>query len=160
MNILNTHNHRLVFCLDGDAPEKYIEKWNKLKIKCESGDNENIIEQIKKYSKLQINKNLPYLVRTEGGLGGDNNLINKQIRFRHIYIKKQFNGTNIPYFKFDNNIIFNDIISTDNEKWNYNQLDDLIYSFIKTANNIIGTNCVSGYIEIRNNISFTDNYLD
>ena len=160
MNILNTHNHRLVFCIDGDTPEKYIEKWNEFKEKCESGDNKHIVEQIKEYSKLEINKNIPYLERAEGGLGGDNNGIHKQIRFRHIVMEQQINGTNIPYYKKDNNIIFNEIISTDTEKWNYNELDDLIYAFIKTANYNIGSECVTGYIEMINKTSFLDNYLD
>ena len=77
MNLLNTHNHRLVFNLDGDAPDKYIKKWNEFKIECESGDNKHIVDQIKEYSKLEQNKNMPYLEREEGGLGGDNNRIHK-----------------------------------------------------------------------------------
>ncbi len=150
MNLLNTHNHRLVFNLDEDAPEKYIIKWNEFKIKCESGDNKHIVEQIKRYSKLKINKNMSYLERVEGGLGGDNNRIHKQIRFRHIFLGQQFNGSNIPYYKKDTSIIFNEINSTDIEKWTYNEIDDLIYAFIKTANYNMGTDCVSGYIELTN----------
>ena len=152
MNLLNTHNHRLVFNLDGDSPEKYIKKWNKFKIECESGDNQHIVEQIKEYSKLEKIKNMPYLKREEGGLGGDNNIIHKQIRFRHI-----FKGQNK---KDDSYIIFNEIVSTDIEKWTYNELDDLIYAFIKTANYYMGTNCVSGYIELINKRTFLENYLD
>jgi len=160
MVLLNTHNHRLVFNLDGNAPEKYIKNWNEFKIKCESGNNKHIVEQIKEYSKLEINKNIPYLEREEGGLGGDNNGIHKQIRFRHICKGEQFNGGNIPYYKKDTNIIFNEIISTDIEKWTYNELDDLIYAFIKTANYNIGADYVSGYIELINKTSFSDDYLD
>ena len=161
MDLLNTHNHRLVFNLDGDAPEKYIKKWNKFKIKCESGDNQHIVEQIKEYSKLEKIKNMPYLKRVEGGLGGDNNIIHKQIRFRHIFKGHQINGGNIPYYKKDDTyIIFNEIVSTDIEKWSYNELDDLIYAFIKTANYYMGTNCVSGYIELINERTFLENYLD
>ena len=87
MNILNTHHHRLIFRLEDaficGSTGGYREKWNELKIKCqsgESGDNNHIVEQMKEYSKLEINKELPYLERAEGGLGGDNNLIHKQIR--------------------------------------------------------------------------------
>lgn len=161
MELLNTHNHRLVFNLvDGDSPEEYI-KWNKFKIECESGDNQHIVEIIKEYSKLEKIKNMPYLKREEGGLGGDNNIIHKQIRFRHIFKGQQFNGGNIPYYKKDDTyIIFNEIVSTDIEKWTYNELDDLIYAFIKTANYYMGTNCVSGYIELINKRSFLENYLD
>lgn len=53
MKLLNAHNYRLVFNLDGDAPIKYINKWNKFKIKRESGDIQHIVEQIKEYSKLE-----------------------------------------------------------------------------------------------------------
>jgi hypothetical protein len=162
MNILNTHNHRLVFNLDGDASEKYINEWNEFKIKCESGDNQHIVEQIKEYSKLEQIKNMPYLKRLEGGLGGNNNGIHKQIRFRHNFWKKENEGGNIPYYKKDTNIIFYEIISTDIENWTYNELDDLIYAFIKTANYNIGANpgCVSGYIELINKTTFSENYLD
>ena len=161
MYLLNTHNHRLVFNLDGDAPEKYIKKWNKIKTECESGDNQHIVEQIKEYSKLEKIKNMPYLKMAEGGLGGDNNIIHKQIRFRHIFEGQQFNGGNIPYYKKnDNHIIFNEIVSKEIEKWSYNELDDLIYAFIKTANNYMGTKCVSGYIELINKTTFLENYLD
>ena len=161
MYLLDTHNHRLVFNLDGDASEKYIKKWNEFKIKCESGDNQHIVEQIKEYSKLEKIKNMPYLKREEGGLGGDNNIIHKQIRFRYIFEGQQLNGGNIPYYKKDDmSIIFNEIVSTDIEKWNYNELDDLIYAFIKTANYYMGTKCVSGYIELINKNNFLGNYLD
>ena len=160
MYILNTHNHRLVFNLDRDAPEKYIKKWNKFKIECESGNNRHIVEQIKEYSKLETNKNMPYLQRIEGGLGGNNNTIHKQIRFRHIFKGQQLNGGNIPYYKEDTHIILNEIISTNIEKWTYNELDDFIYAFIKTANYKVGADCVSGYIELINKTTWSDNYLD
>tara|TARA_B110001450_G_scaffold234564_1_gene238625 strand:+ start:352 stop:846 length:495 start_codon:yes stop_codon:yes gene_type:complete len=160
MNLLNTHNHRLVFNLNEDAPKKYIEKWNEFKLECESGDNKHIVEKIKEYSKLEINQNLHYLERAEGGLGGNNNGIHKQIRFRHIFMGQQFNGGDIPYYKKDTNIIFNEIISTNIEKWTYDDLDDLIYAFIKTANYNVGSECVTGYIEMRNKTMFSEIYLD
>lgn len=102
---------------------------------------------------------MPYLKREEGRLGSDDNTIHKQIRFRHIFKEKQMNGS-IPYYKEDKSIIFNEIISTDNEKWTYNELDDLIYAFIKTANYYMGTECVSGYIELINKKTLSDHYLD
>ena len=49
---------------------------------CESGNNRHIVEQIKNNCKLHKNKNLPYLERVEGGMGGNNNRTDKQIRFR------------------------------------------------------------------------------
>jgi len=62
--------------------------------------------------------------------------------------------------KKDTHIIFNEIISTDIEKWTYNELDDLIYGFIKTANYLMGSDYVSGYIELINEKIFLDNYLE
>jgi len=149
MNILNTHNHRLVFCIDDDAPEEYIKRWNEFKLKCESGKNKHIVEQIKEYCKLETNKAMPYLNRMEGGIGGDNNMIHKQLRFR-----------NSIFGIKGNDIIFDQVINTDTEKWTYDELDDVIYAFIKTANYNVKDHCVSGYIEMRNNDSYSDNYLD
>ena len=149
MNILNTHNHRLVFCIDDDAPEEYIKHWNEFKLKCESGKNKHIVEQIKEYCKLETNKAMPYLNRSEGGIGGDKNMIHKQLRFRNSIVDIK-----------DNHIIFDQVINTDTEKWTYDELDDVIYGFIKTANYNVKDDCVSGYIEMRNNDSYSDNYLD
>ena len=149
MNILNTHNHRLVFCIDDDAPEEYIKRWNEFKLKCESGKNKHIVEQIKEYCKLETNKALPYLNRMEGGMGGDNNMIHKQLRFR-----------NSIYGIKGNDIIFDQVINTDTEKWTYDELDDIIYAFIKTANYNVNADCVRGYIEMKNKSSDSDNYLD
>ena len=149
MNILNTHNHRLVFCIDNDAPEEYITRWNEFKLKCESGNNKHIVEQIKEYCKLETNKAMPYLNRCEGGIGGDNNMIHKQLRIR-----------NSIFGIKGNDIIFDQVINTDTEKWTYAELDDVIYAFTKTANYNVNADCVSGYIEMKNKISDSDNYLD
>ena len=132
----------MVFKLDKDAPKKYIDKWNEFKKICESGDNEDIVEEIKKYCKLETNKNLPYLKRAEGGMGGDNNCKNKQIRFRHILETEYIINNNDTY------IVFNEIYSTDNEEWIFEELDDLIYAFTKTANIYMQESCVSGCIEM------------
>jgi hypothetical protein len=150
MNILSTHNHRLVICIDYDAPAKYKKNWNELKFKCENGDNKHIIEHIKLYCKIQANKNMPYLKRFEGGIGGNNNTIHKQLRFRNSF------GVNIK----DDDIILDQIIDTSHEKWTYDELDDLIYAFIKTANYYVKCDCVSGYIEMKNNNMNSDEYLD
>ena len=82
MNIINTYEHRLVFRIDNDAPKEYMDKWKKFKLNCEScesgpstpGKNKYILEQIKEYCILKQIKELPYLQRCEGGLGGDNNI--------------------------------------------------------------------------------------
>ncbi len=107
MNILDTHIYKLRFKLDFDATEKYIEKWNKIKKESETTNNEYLVEEIKNNCKLESNKNLPYLQRNEGGLGGDNNQNNKQIRFRF----------NFNSYKFDDDILLS-VLNSDlkNEK--------------------------------------------
>ena len=142
MNILNTHEHKLCFRIDTDAPSDYMNRWKTFKQKCESGENEYIVEQIKGYCKLEKNKNLPYLNRCEGGMGGNNNVIHKQIRFRQIRGKNDYR-----YLK-DNAIIIDRVYNTETEKWTYDELDDLIYAFIKTANYNVQAECVRGCIEM------------
>lgn len=148
MKILNTHIHELIFNIDKDAPSEYMKRWIDLKIKCENGENKHIIEQLKGYCNLNTNRVLPYLNRYEGGLGGNDNLVNKQIRFK-------------GFQRDDNNdIILHEIISTDNEKWTYDELDDLIRAFIKMANFNIQAECVNGRIVMFNKNMLDDNYLE
>tara|TARA_B100000401_G_scaffold433670_1_gene372625 strand:- start:1655 stop:2107 length:453 start_codon:yes stop_codon:yes gene_type:complete len=149
MEILDTHVHTLRFDLHKDAPDKYIKKWKDFKEQCESGNNSIIVEQLKNYCKLDTNKNLPYLIRVEGGLGGQNNSINKQIRFRHFILSDQ---------ERDNDIILHEITSTDNEKWTYDELDDLLISFLKTANLFMNSECVNGHIQMFNRKMLNENY--
>jgi len=158
MYIINTHEHRLVFRIDNDAPKEYIKKWKDFKLKCEEGEtgfstpgpNKNILEQIKENCKLEENKKLPYLKRSEGGLGGDNNIENKQIRFRDYKL-----WSKLPRY-VDNNIIFDQITNGKKELWTYDELDDIIYGFIKTANYFIGAEYINGYIELKNRNGYED----
>jgi hypothetical protein len=129
--------------MDTRAPKKCMKQWKALKQKCEDGDegeNKHIVEQMKCHCKLESNQHLPYLIRTEGGLGGDNNTTDKQIRFR----MSIFEGE-------DNDIVFGEICNTNVEMWTYEELFDLIRAFTKTANHIVGADWVSGCIEITNN---------
>ena len=153
MNILNTHLHYLRFKLDNDAPNEYVERWTELKSDCEYGEsgpsepgpNKLILEVVKAHCILEQNKELPYLNRTEGGLGGGNNKINKQIRFRHNHnYPKDFIMPNDR----DNDIVFKEITNTDTEQWTYEELDDLLFAFVKTANEIVEAECVTGVIEM------------
>ena len=80
---------------------------------------------------------MPYLQQSEGGIGGCNNLIHKQIRFRQ----------NLVYL---NDILF-DIYNSDKEEWLLEELDDLIRAFIIIANIAICAECVNGCIEIVSN---------
>ena len=147
MVILQTHIHKLRFKIDNDAPPEYMKRWKEFKNKCENGDNKNIVEQWIYNCKLESNRQLPYLDRCEGGIGGNNNNINKQIRFR---MGKW--GDNDPRL-FDEDILLlieNNKVSV--EKWTYEELDDLIYAFIKTSNYHVQAECVNGCIEMVNEI--------
>ena len=148
MNILETHRHTLRFGLDSDAPTIYIERWKEIKMKCENGNNKYVVEQIKNNCKILSNKNLPYLERCEGGLGGNDNLLNKQIRFR---MKTRI--------KYDNDILLH-ISNTKTQKWSYDELDDIVRSFTIVLNNKMRSPCINGCIEMINEKAFGDKYLD
>lgn len=158
MQIPDNYIIQLRFKIDNHAPKNYMNRWCKLKDKCESGQNENeeIVKNWLSQCKLDTNKNMSFLNRFEGGIGGNNNQINKQIRFRNNFLHKY---TDLKYK--DNDIILLEIVSTVYEKWNFDELDDLIYGFIKMANNYVKEKCVLGYIEMINkDLYFNDDYLD
>ena len=152
MEILQTHIHKLRFKIDKDAPPEYMKRWKGFKNKCEHGENKNIIEQWIYNCKLESNRQLPYLDRFEGGIGGNNNNINKQIRFRNGSY-----GYKYPRL-YDEDILIDEIINTNEEKWTYEELDDLIYAFIKTSNYHVQGEYVNGYIEMVNENSLRDYY--
>jgi hypothetical protein len=148
----DTHMIHLRFKLDSDAPKEYIKRWLKLKSICESGENKEIVEDWLQNCQIESIKNMPYLNRCEGGIGGDDNLKNKQLRFRDKEPKYSW--------KIDNDIVFDNIISGENEKWTLDELDDLIRGFRRIANNYVESDCIKGCIEMIIKKSFNDNYLD
>jgi len=148
MFILDTHIHKLRFRIDTNAPIDYMNRWKKLKYDCDNGDNKYIVEKMKTYCKLESNKTLPYLQRREGGFGGNDNIMNKQIRFR------------ICWSNIDNDIILDQVDNTETEKWTYDELDDIIRALTKTFNYFVESECVNCVIEISNKESMSDDYLD
>jgi hypothetical protein len=133
----NDYQCRLVFCLQDNSDKNEIKQWRKLKKHFNSIDHINsIVKQIRDYCQLESNKNLPILRRVEGGLGGDDNNIHKQIRFSNRDVLDEY--------------IVMDIYNTDFEKWTYKELDDLIYAFKKLADDSLDGRCVESYIEIKN----------
>ena len=143
MDILDSHIHKLRFRLDRDAPTDFKKRWKKFKRDCENGNNEQIVEHWKGYCKLEQNRILPYLDRIEGGIGGNNNTIHKQIRFR-------FGTWRTLGIYDDADIVMDRIENTTTERWTYEELDDLVDAFIKTANNNVEEECVKGCIEMVN----------
>ncbi len=145
MTYLNlNYIHQLRFSINSDEPTNYLNKFKTLKHKIENENNKHFSFQIKETCKLEVNKTLPILDRIEGGLGGDNNLLNKQIRYRS------------NYGNIDNDIIIYVYNSEhEHEKWCYKELDDIILSFIKVCN--IGNECTNGCIELL--LNDDDNYL-
>jgi hypothetical protein len=148
----DTHIIHLRFKINSDAPQIHNDKWIKFKNICESGKNKEIVEDWLKNCKIESVKNMPYLERSEGGIGGNNNQKNKQLRFR----KQQQNYSS----NLDNDIVFDNIISGENEKWSIDELDDLIRGFRRIANDYVGENCIEGHIEMVNRDSLDDYYLD
>jgi hypothetical protein len=133
----NTHTISLRFKIDSNASQKYINNWIKFKNVCASGNNKEIVKNWLSNCRINSVKNMPYLQQSEGGIGGCNNLIHKQIRFRQ----------NLVYL---NDILF-DIYNSDKEEWLLEELDDLIRAFIIIANIAICAECVNGCIEIVSN---------
>jgi hypothetical protein len=158
MSFFYTHNVKLRFNIYIDAPRQYVTKWLKLKEKCESGEKENkqIVYEWLSYCNNPSIKKMPFLKRLEGGIGGDCNYTNKQLRFRQLL---PFRQTYPSYTIDDKNIVIEDITSTEQEKWTIEELDDLILGFIKMANDYIGENCVEGCIELVTKKSLYDDYL-
>ena len=139
--------YKLRISIDKDSPPDYMKRWLDFKNKCEGtggGENKHIVERIKQSCLLQENKNLPYLNRIEGGMGGNNNSINKQIRFRR---KKPW--MSYCLWKYDNDILMDQIYCTETEKWTYEEISDLLSAFIKVSGNYIGSEgCIRGWIEM------------
>ena len=135
----NTHTLSLRFKIDKDASQKYINNWINFKNICESGNNKQIVKDWLSKCRIISNKDMPYLNRTEGGIGVCSNILHKQIRFR----------SNLVYL-IDNDIVLN-IYNSDKEEWLLEELDDLIRAFIIIANTAICAECVKGCVEIESN---------
>jgi len=126
-----------------------VNRWKQLKDSCENGENRHIVEQIKEHCKLSQNKTLPYLERCEGGFGGNDNSVHKQIRFRPSFGPGHPAWTmSWPWLKEDNDIVLHEIHQTELESWTYEELDDIIYGFIKTAQEYVESELIDGYIEV------------
>ena len=52
-----------------------------------------------------------------------------------------------------------EIVNGENEIWTYEELDDIIYGFIKTANKIVEAECINVIIELMNKNGYGDLYF-
>ena len=142
--IYETHLISLRFKIDNNAPEEFERRWNDLKWTCEGGDicgethKMQIVSTWLSKCKMTSICNLPYLNRYEGGIIGTAD--GKQIRFRTYY-------TIHPYGA-DDDIVFEPIYNTNDDKWSLVELSDLMYGFIEFANEYVQAVCVRGVIEL------------
>ena len=117
----------LIFRIDISSPSDYMKRWNEFKVKCIHQD-QDIIEQIKNNCELDDNKIL------------DNNLEDTC---------NYMGNDNYSYLRI-NDIILNEVITTNSNKWTHEEMDDLIDAFVITANNYVQGKCVNGYIKTVN----------
>ena len=136
MILVPGYQHKLIFRIDNDAPDKFMDRWEKIKMKCEYGRVKKLIPCWLDYCKIESNKNMEILNRCEGGIGGNDNNIDKQIRFRNTIFSTIL----------DNHIIMN--VYDSETLWTYEELDDLVSAFRKFANGIVEAKCVRGSIEL------------
>ena len=62
MELLNTHLHELRIFMDKNAPLDYMKRWDKLKIKCENGDNKQIVKSVFFFQCGEIGKHFAHEV--------------------------------------------------------------------------------------------------
>ena len=152
--LLDSHTHMIRFLIDPAAPSEYMDRWTKIKQKIENGDNEWFVNELHAHCNLSSNRNLPYLDRCEGGIGNNNNLLYKQLRFKQHEPSRE----GIP-FALDNDICIDQIYSTAADKWTYEELDDLIAAMIKVLEyHVQETRCILGRIELQNSNSYQGAY--
>ena len=128
----------LEFSLSKSAGLKTKTDWNKLKELCEYGNNEDIVREWLQYCELEDNKNATFTNSLDGGIILPNKHI---VRFRYCV-------SGIPT---DNCIILNYIIVDDILTHTDDIIEsarDLLFGFIKMANNRLGKECSKGIIKL------------
>lgn len=110
--------------------------WSLIKTYCEGDgcDSDNkipLLKRVKRECKMVDNKNLSILNRHEGGLGGDDNRLHRQIRFRR---------KNPSYNDIEDECVM--LTATDGsaphgEKWTLDLLQDLLNAFVKVIDGML-----------------------
>jgi hypothetical protein len=120
----------------GNAQTK--DKWNVLKELCEYGNNEDIVNEWLQFCEIEDNKNSTFMNTLDGGIIlPDKNVV----RFRYCFSGLQTDDSIIL-----NYIIIDDILTRMEEIMI--SIKDLLYGFIKMANNRLGKECVKGRINL------------
>lgn len=144
MSVPTNYLCQLKFELNPYTQDLVKSKWFYIKYLTEYGiiDNYNLIillQFMKDNFNLESNKNLIILDRLEGGFGLYLNSCSKYFSFR-----LNCNDINDDY------IIIN-IYNSQYDSWSFEELDDIIISFIKSINSFIDSNYISHSIIIKNN---------
>lgn len=154
---LSDFDVQLEFTLEQIAPEKYHDKWKTLAktlriADITTEDINNLLLSVKNYCVMETNKNLDILDRGEGGLGGNSNANDKQLRFYvDLNVVKNMNSC-------VDDVIIN-VFNSDNGKsrWTLSELSDLVNAFSKTFSDYMTEdNCVKGKIILTNKLNFDD----
>lgn len=154
MNILDTHIHKLCFKIkDYDLEDIIKSKWKILKNKCETGDNEDITQMILNNLQTENNTNMQILKNSCGGFS----INDKEITFKHCGTKNNFmcdygfssfsgdnNDNDNNHNDNNDNDILLDVANSQNEKFTYEELDDISFAFVKMAYQFTNANFICG----------------
>lgn len=134
-------NITLSFQCNPRIPERYIEKWILIKKNIEERGGgylvkEDIYNIWRGFCELDSNKNLPDLHGHEGGIGGDDNRTDKQMRF----------GVDNSGYNFITISVSHPDLGP--SKWTFPELTDLVQAFVKTLNQLMGDTVCCGFIKV------------
>ena len=131
------------FNIEENAPDNYKNNWikyvNNINIKKDFCNT--LCIRAKELMNIYSNKELPLLNRLEGGLGGDSNITDKQMRFT-IFFRSEKSEYFITLFPYNS--------SNGEDKWTFEKLGDIIQSFESVFNKDMMCECVKGLIILEN----------
>jgi hypothetical protein len=128
----------LEFCLSNFTGLKTKNAWKALKERCEYGNNEDIVREWLPLCEIEDNNNAIFMNTLDGGIIlPDTNVV----RFRYCLSGLETDDSIIL-----NYIIVGDILTHVDEI--INSARDLLFGFIKMANNNLGGEYVSGRINL------------
>jgi hypothetical protein len=124
---------QLHFYLDQDAPPAYRRKWRKFckKMYSDIEWQQRIVQIWMDHHQEATGERFPWLDRCEGGIGGNNNTTDKQLRFHQ------------SLFRCDICML---VCDPDTKSWDRETLAHLVRSFCLACEDYMETECVSGCI--------------